>query len=260
MVQKLICHACSYANEVERVYCHNCGAKLDRSALPKVDPHREKREAKRVKNLVKPKNPIIFRFVSGLFNTLVLAFFASLAILAFWPPAKLPTKPSDDERLTAPQLNLVLERAVASPTVQTLDLDEKTVNSYIANRIRSKPTKLIAGLEARNEAVYVTFRNQLVNITACNQVGSIPTVFTTRYSLSIKDGNLVAKLQGGAIGRAPVHPMLMNSIEQLIFASIWKALNSEKNLVGKMQNITIQDGRIIIVSTPGRLALGGSIR
>ena len=32
----LTCSQCGFANETERVYCHNCGAKLDRSLLPKA--------------------------------------------------------------------------------------------------------------------------------------------------------------------------------------------------------------------------------
>ena len=35
--RRLTCAECKYENEVERVYCHNCGEKLDRSLLPKVD-------------------------------------------------------------------------------------------------------------------------------------------------------------------------------------------------------------------------------
>ena len=34
----LTCAECGFVNEAERVYCHNCGKKLDRSLIPKEDP------------------------------------------------------------------------------------------------------------------------------------------------------------------------------------------------------------------------------
>jgi hypothetical protein len=35
---KLACTECQHQNEVQRIYCHNCGAKLDRSALLETRP------------------------------------------------------------------------------------------------------------------------------------------------------------------------------------------------------------------------------
>ena len=38
---KLVCPECQRQNEPERIYCHDCGARLDRSALAKVAPKME---------------------------------------------------------------------------------------------------------------------------------------------------------------------------------------------------------------------------
>ncbi len=38
---KLVCPECQRQNEPERIYCHDCGARLDRSALAKVAPKGE---------------------------------------------------------------------------------------------------------------------------------------------------------------------------------------------------------------------------
>ncbi len=252
---RLICTVCGYANEPERVYCHNCGAKLDRKSLPKDDPKRQLREAQRVKKLVKPSKRRFFRFVKGVVDTLIVALFVAYVALMFFPPAKLPPRPTDEQRLTAPQLNLTLEQGLASSSVQTLVFTEQMINNYIASRFRSKPTELFGGLTASNEGVLVVLKNGLVNITQHNQFAGIPVYFTTRYALSIKNGALVATNKGGAIGRAPLHPLLMNSIEQLAFPSLWRALAGEQKLLGLMQQITVKDGQIILVTTPGRLAM-----
>ncbi len=249
---RLICSACGYANEPERVYCHNCGAKLDRKSLPKEDPKRVHKEARRVKSLVKPKNRFFLRFVKGLVDTLILSLFVAYLALIFVQPRKLPPVPSDEERLTAPQLDLALERGVYLSTTQTIVFTEKMVNSYLANRIRSKPTELVAGLTASNESVRVAFKDGLVHIIQHKQIAGIHLYFTARYALSVKEGTLVPTNMGGAIGRAPVHPFLMNSVAQLVFPSLWKALEKEHKMMGRMQEIKIQDGQIILVTSPGR--------
>ena len=53
---KLVCPECQRQNEPERIYCHDCGARLDRSALAKVAPKLEAPEQthKRLKRLLDP--------------------------------------------------------------------------------------------------------------------------------------------------------------------------------------------------------------
>ena len=49
----LTCKQCNYENEAERIYCHNCGAKLDRSVVPQEKKMEESpdKQRKRVKKL-----------------------------------------------------------------------------------------------------------------------------------------------------------------------------------------------------------------
>jgi len=53
---KLICPECRRENEAERIYCHDCGARLDRTALAKEPPKGEdvKETQRRLKNLLDP--------------------------------------------------------------------------------------------------------------------------------------------------------------------------------------------------------------
>ena len=38
---KLICPECRHENEIERIYCHECGARLDRSKVAKTEAQAE---------------------------------------------------------------------------------------------------------------------------------------------------------------------------------------------------------------------------
>ena len=55
----LTCEQCGHENEAERVYCHNCGGKLDRSLLPKEDPKTSTQAAVEAarKHVAKMTNP-----------------------------------------------------------------------------------------------------------------------------------------------------------------------------------------------------------
>ena len=74
----LPCEQCGYANEPERVYCHNCGAKLDRSLLPKTTekpPERPEKARKRIEKMTNPKSGGVGREIKALFK---VAFFSAL--------------------------------------------------------------------------------------------------------------------------------------------------------------------------------------
>src|SRR3954447_24308694 len=53
----LVCPECRRENEPERIYCHDCGARLDRTALAKVAPKGEdaKDTQRRLKMMLDPQ-------------------------------------------------------------------------------------------------------------------------------------------------------------------------------------------------------------
>ena len=54
---KLICPECRRENEPERIYCHDCGARLDRTALAKSAPKGEdvKETQRRLRTMLDPQ-------------------------------------------------------------------------------------------------------------------------------------------------------------------------------------------------------------
>src|SRR3954464_447940 len=89
----LTCKDCGYNNEPERVYCHNCGEKLDRSVLPKDEQLRREspeRARKRIMRMTNPgANPIRSAITTTL-KTLAWAAFIAAAILSCLPPDNVP--------------------------------------------------------------------------------------------------------------------------------------------------------------------------
>src|SRR3982751_1779111 len=89
----LQCKECAYENEPERVYCHNCGAKLDRSVLPKEDQLRREspdRARKRIMRMTNPgASPVRYAITTTL-KVLAWAAFIAVGILTCLAPDNVP--------------------------------------------------------------------------------------------------------------------------------------------------------------------------
>ena len=95
----LTCAQCSFVNEAERVYCHNCGAKLDRTLLPKaeetaLESHEESR--RRVQKITNPGGFKPMNEVKTFANVIVYAVIVALVVQFVRAPEDLPpTKPDE---------------------------------------------------------------------------------------------------------------------------------------------------------------------
>src|SRR4030095_9995851 len=91
--QKLVCAQCGYENEPERVYCHNCGTKLDRSVLPRDTQTQQETLAETRRRIRKMTRPGSVRpFVRLCFKTLFWAAIVAAILLIARKPENLPTR------------------------------------------------------------------------------------------------------------------------------------------------------------------------
>ncbi len=82
--RKLTCTACKYENEVERVYCHNCGEKLDRSLLPKIEEVKAQEEKEKTGRKVKKlMNPNRFDWLRNLKRFLLIELLSAVVAAGY---------------------------------------------------------------------------------------------------------------------------------------------------------------------------------
>ena len=118
---KLVCPECQRQNEPERIYCHDCGARLDRSSLAKVVPKVEdaKQTHRRLKQLLDPgrvrMRVMFFKISKVILGACALAVLIQMLL----PPDDLPERVKNIE---LQQLNLELEKAVAGLSATPLSL------------------------------------------------------------------------------------------------------------------------------------------
>jgi len=246
----LTCKQCNYANEPERVYCHNCGAKLDRSLLPK-EPAKTKetveQSRKRVRKLVNPARGFFTNWHITLLNTLASALSVAALIQMARPPMGVPKVPTKDDLLNAPQLIEGIEDLQMSPSPQARQLSENDINLYLATAIKttSDPNSDYFTFDR----AFANLGKDVIKITAQESIFGYPVYAAASYKLAIVGGKLVSTNIGGSLGRMPVHPMIMDYCN-FAFDQLWAALQREKSLLDNMESVSVQPGVFTFVTKP----------
>ncbi|MEP6685446.1 MAG: zinc ribbon domain-containing protein [Verrucomicrobiota bacterium] len=229
----LICPECQNENEVERIYCHDCGAKLDRSRLKKdkiaVAEEKPEEIQKRVRRMFGGQRAR-FKQVFFKLSKVALGACAAAAVVLLVSPPEVPEKKKFSE-LPA-QINLDLENATMAHHGTQLRYTEEQVNSYLAGALRSKQAALDKPL-LHFERALVKMDEGLCQITAERSVFGYSLYTTALFAVSTADGKFTASSRGGSIGRMPIHPEIMK-YGDVIFADLWKALDRERKLVVKL--------------------------
>jgi hypothetical protein len=241
---KLVCPECRRENEPERIYCHECGARLDRSALAKVAPKGDdaKETQRRLRSMLDPGR-LKMRLMFFKISKLILGAFALAALIVMLvPPDDVPARVKSDE--FPPQINLDLENAT-SRGAAPLRYTETQVNAYLVNALKSKQAALSKLLTF--ERALVKFDEGVCRVTAERSLFGYSFFTSTSSKVALENGKLVASNIGGSIGRMPIHPMVMQ-YGDIIFSDLWMALDREKRGVAKMGAIEFQPQTVILTA------------
>src|SRR6266478_8594325 len=91
---KLVCAECGHENEAERIYCHNCGERLDRSAVSAQKKAQDPQEVhRRLQKMLGPPNMARRHFFTVSKLALAAAVVAALVEIALPPELPAPTRP-----------------------------------------------------------------------------------------------------------------------------------------------------------------------
>lgn len=240
----LPCEQCNYENEPERVYCHNCGAKLDRSLLPKSEEKKQEapeQARKRIAKMTNPNSGWFFREIKALFKTAIYAALTAVVILLIQKPDGVPNPKGE------PSMRLVssdMMEALESPAPRALSFTEPEVNQYLKQMLKAKEGAL-PGVQF--ERAFVNMRPGVIRICSENSVWGYPVYSGVEYKLEVKDGKFLATVVGGNFGRLAVDPQLMQYADYA-FQSLWGALQRERKQMDKMKSVTVGERKIDLVT------------
>jgi hypothetical protein len=239
---KLICPECRRENEAERIYCHDCGARLDRTALAKAAPKGEdvKETQRRLRTMLDPGRAKM-RLLFFKTSKVILGAFVLAAVIQMILPPDVPARPKSGE--FPPQINLDLENAVLNRSTTPMQYTEAQVNAYLAGALKSKQAALSKVLGF--ERAIVKFDETVCSVTAERSLFGFSIFTTTSSKVTLQNGSITAANIGGHIGRLPIHPLLMKYADPL-FADLWAALDRERKTVAKMSAIEFHPQAVVL--------------
>ena len=246
----LLCKECKFENEPERVYCHNCGAKLDRSLLPPevVQTRRDPAEMQReVQKMMKPAPVRLGRVVRNLLFCLIFGGLVAAGFEAFREPQGVPDL-KQEQIDNARQIDAELQASIDARAVRSLAYSENDVNAYLKNNVRPKKNQAaIYGLKF--EGVYAEFREgNVCGITQRMSLYDFPLFFNVAHRVSLQGGKLTAVPVGARLGRLPLPAFVVKPLNEL-FAPSWAAEKNDKRMVEQLGSIAFRKGQVQLTTS-----------
>ena len=237
---KLICVECRHENEAERIFCHNCGERLDRSAASAQKKTEDPQEThRRLRKMLEGPSRTRHNFFVAC--KLVLAAAATAGLLQMVLPADFPAPVKSSSPL---QLGLELERVAYKGGVMNLSQDD--VNAYLAYRLTGKKKTLDKPLLDWERAA-VLLKEGVCVVGWQRSVFGYSLYSQFSFQVDSKGGKISVIKKGGWIGRLPIHPALL-PYSDVLFADVWSALDRERKLISKMGEVTFHDGSLTLTS------------
>lgn len=242
--ERLPCTECGYENEPERVYCHNCGAKLDRSLLVASKKFKASKKIKKLPKsaLEKKKRPPLLRPL--LTSILCGALLAAVVLIAL-PPENPPTFESEP-LLQLPEIGGSLSTLAALNRQVAASFTEQQINAYIKSTIRSKHK---GGLSD-----YVKYLGSAVDlgegkakVTLVQTILGYPVYTHMTFQPAGQPGSIKANVLSCGIGRLKLPPVVAPAIH-LILNRLWKAADNEIEAMSQLGAIILKDGKATFVS------------
>ena len=243
---KLICSDCQHENEPERIYCHGCGTRLDRSklsaaAVPLGNPDVETQ--KHLKKILRGGHGNAKRAALKL-GKVVLASLGAAALILMALSPDLPPPPKN--YTFAPMINMDMVSANSSRQGASLVYTQEQVDSYFAANLRRKDSPAGQGYFPLRR-LRVRFEEGLCSFDAERQLLGYSIYSGGSYRVKIDNGKIISRSTSGYIGRMPIHPALMKYAD-FFLQKAWDSLARERNSVSKLASIEFHPQSVTLVA------------
>ena len=248
-MSQLVCPECRHANEAERVYCHNCGAKLNRTApsvVPgKTDDAETVATRERLRRLMDQRGVKARRLSFNIVRVVVGACLFAALIQMFLAP-DLPAPAGKDLEL-GPQIGLDLEHAITQHRGAQLTYKQDQVNNYLANVLKRKKTSLLDKPFLEFRRGVAQFDEGTFRMTAERSIFGCSFYTSAVYRATLQNGKAAGTCEGGMIGRMPIHPQLMRLVS-FLFSDVWKALEQDEKQVARLGAIEFHPKTVVMTA------------
>jgi hypothetical protein len=242
----LTCSKCGYDNELGRIFCHSCGAKLDLSNVKAPSQGGAK---------LKKKGGTGSKLIGRTIVILILAILALGIYLAAQVPGLRPISTTNQDLRSADQKRFDLDQLATRNAAQQITLTEGEVNAFIGTlgfktgegkAILVTPTNL--QVELGDGVVKAVFLGKLSIANAFNKGIYLSLTGTP----TIEGHHFVFKPVTGAIGSLPVSPWIIERTGLLkdYFATLFAGQSKETQILDSLKSISVTPQQVVLSYDP----------
>lgn len=249
----IVCPKCEYDNELGRIFCHSCGAKLDLSKI------KAPTEGAKMRRKMKRSASKSVRIVIELTITAVLV--VCIWLMCLTPEVK-PANPSVAEADVVEKKREQLESLVERSKPGSVVISEAELNTFLsANGFEKK--KPGDGIEVSPVALHAILQDHSVKMEF---LGTIH--FTTSFEKGIylayegvptlEGGHFKFNATGGWLGKLPIHPWLLHKtgLFDNYMGRLMANMDAERQILEKLTAIRVTPKSVELVkeTTPAHAA------
>lgn len=249
-LRRLTCTSCNHENEIERVYCHNCGEKLDRSLLPAVnedksDDDREK-ERKKVKSMMNPHRLSWLRTVKVFVLIELLAAAVAAGYLATQAPEAVP--PAAKDKFPELEVGDVWAGMMSAKPSVAVTFKEFDLNYYLRKQLKGAE----GPLGTKFVRAFTHLEPGLVTLGSERNAWGLPFYNSATFKPVLKDGKWSADMTRFAIGRLTIPPAFAKLVmlDSFTLGVLTKAFEREIKNLSRIEKIAPDKGVISFTTKP----------
>ena len=233
MAIKIQCTVCGFQNELGRIFCAQCGQKLDLRDTS-MDELQDRRE-------------IDFgKWIRWGLTSVVLLVVTSLLALAFWPGKPVPVfMEAAGARQVPVKIGAVL-RALSYNRPMTLDFQEGELNGFLAERAKVRHLKaLTIDLKPGAFDLYASFTWTPATNPAFLAKIKIPVTLGLRGGF--QGGVFIP--EKGAVGHLPLQGRTL-ALATGFYARLLSDIVNEKRVIDALRTVAIEERRADLTLVP----------
>lgn len=243
----LNCASCGYDNDPTRVYCHNCGTKLERGEGDPAPPSVFSSSPPQVK-IKKRREPIAWgRYFLFFLRLCVLVGLVTAIVLALIPPRSIPAPVTPDEDLARRLSGLVQDAALADGkrgfAISAADL-QRWFSTVVQFR---RPENL---WEVDPQRVYIEQKDGSIRVgVEALAGGAVNLYFEGEYApVPTAGGGYGLKPLGYSIGRLPIpaEPQWIGWLVERQMSALGGALAEQLSHFSKASQVQVTPREVVL--------------
>lgn len=236
------CEGCGFDNDDARVFCQNCGARLETPvAVPVAAGPAQASGPRRPESSYRKRPPAAF-LVAALFAkeiiwTAVLAAILAAFVQAIREPDDVPAPVATPNATQASLLAADMLAAADSVYPRTLEITTESANNFIVSRVTSAEADG-SSFRARFQRAYVAPETGVCRLGVEQRMFGHPVYLELIVQPLLDGKRMSGEFTGGRIGRLPVPPFLVTAFSRS-FEPVLASLDAPAGWISKASAVEI---------------------